>query len=187
MAKEGSGRSEPKKNSPRLVGWREWMAFPELGIEAVKAKLDTGARTSALHAWDVMPFTKAGADWVRFVVYPDQRHRTNPVTCEAPVKDRRRVTNSGGRSEMRYVIETSLQADGETWSIELGLTNRDDMGFRLLIGREAMRGRLLIDPNSSFRLGRRIRPKKTPKKKPLTKTPSGRALPHVPTSNAEEE
>lgn len=184
MAKR-SVRSEPKKNSPRLVGWREWVAFPDLGIEAVKAKLDTGALTSALHAWDVTPFTKGGEDWIRFVVYPDQRHKSNPITSEARIKDRRRITNSGGRSEMRYVIETVIQADHETWRIELGLTNRDDMGFRLLIGREAMRGRLLIDPNSSFRLGRHIvRPKVSKNKKSTVASP-GRALPRVPISNAE--
>ena len=163
------------------------MAFPELGIEAVKAKLDTGARTSALHAWDVTPFTRRGEDWVRFVVYPDQRNRSNPIASEARVADRRRVTNSGGRSEMRYIIETSLRVDDEIWNIELGLTNRDDMGFRLLIGREAMRGRLLIDPNSAFRLGRQTVAKKTTKKKTSTRMSPGRALPRVPRPSSEEE
>ncbi len=182
MAAKRSARSEPKKNSPRLVGWREWVAFPDLGIKAVKAKLDTGALTSALHAWDVMPFTKDGVDWIRFVVYPDQRQRSNPISCEAPVKDRRRVTNSGGRSEMRYVIETDIQIGDESWAIELGLTNRDDMGFRLLIGREAMRSRLMIDPNSSFRLGRHA-----PAKRVATNMLSGRALPRVPRPSSEEE
>ena len=136
-----------------LVGWREWVALPELGIGRIKAKLDTGARTSALHAWEQELFTVDGRPWVRFHAHPLQRNDKLEVQCEAPLTDRRLVTNSGGGREQRNVITTVLETAGASWPIELTLTNRDAMGFRMLIGREAMRGRLIIDPGSSCRMG----------------------------------
>ena len=130
------------------------MALPELGIDAVKAKLDTGARTSALHAWDQEDFAIDELPWVRFYVHPLQRDDETAVRCAAPLADRRWVTNSGGMRERRSVITTTLGMGEETWVIELTLTNRDEMGFRMLIGREAMRGRLIVDPKRSYRMGR---------------------------------
>lgn len=141
-----------RRSSPRLVGWREWAAFPDLGISRIKAKLDTGAWTSVVHAWDVQPFEKDGEDWVRFVLHPRQRDRENATVCEAKVADRRSVTSSSGHRERRYVIETLIDFGAESWPIELGLTDRDEMGFRLLIGRKAMLGQFIVDPESSFHL-----------------------------------
>ncbi|NNE82503.1 MAG: ATP-dependent zinc protease [Alphaproteobacteria bacterium] len=142
------------RSSPRLIGWREWAALPELGVSQIKAKLDTGAWTSVIHAWDVEPFTKGSVEWVRFIVHPGQHDRKESVQCKAKVADRRNITSSSGHREQRYIIETFIGFGLESWPIELGLTNRDEMGFRLLIGRKAMRGRLIVDPESSFRLGR---------------------------------
>jgi ribosomal protein S6--L-glutamate ligase len=137
-----------------LVGWREWASLPDLRVPHIKAKLDTGAWTSVIHAWDVQPFERGGQDWVRFVLHPRQGDRKNSIRCEARITDRRSVTSSSGHREKRYIIETVVNFGSETWPIELGLSDRDEMGFRLLIGRKAMRGRMLVDPESSFRLGR---------------------------------
>ena len=139
--------------APRIVGWREWVALPDLGVSAVKAKLDTGAKTSALHVWD-QELLDAGAETiVRFNVHPFQHDSETAVRCEARLSDRRWVTNSGGTREERNVILTTLGVGDERWTIELTLASRDDMGFRMLIGREAMRGRLVIDPKRSYRTG----------------------------------
>lgn len=134
----------------KVAGWREWVELPDLKIKRIKAKLDTGARTSALHALNITPFTKDGASYVRFVVHPLQRQRKPSTTCVALVIDRRRITDSGGRSEERYVIRTTLVLGNTRWPVELTLTNRDQMGFRMLIGRQALRRRYLVDPARSF-------------------------------------
>ncbi len=141
---------EPRKT---VIGNQEWCAFGELGIPAIKARVDSGARTSALHAFNIHAFTRDGALWVKFDVHPLQKNRKVVIPCEAPVVDRRNVRSSTGESERRYVISTPVTLGDETWEVELTLTNRDSMGYRMLLGREAMSGRLIVDPDAGFLLG----------------------------------
>lgn len=133
-----------------LLGWREWAALPGLGMPRIKVKVDTGARTSALHTFRVVPFERDGAPWVRFWVHPLQRSEAMVLVCEAAVVDRRRVRDSGGHDELRYVIVTPISLGDALWPIEVTLTDRDSMGFRMLLGRTAIRGRYLVDPGASY-------------------------------------
>lgn len=133
-----------------MIGWREWVSLPELGIDTLKLKVDTGARTSALHAVKIKPFEKDGKPWVRFVVHPEQRSSRTSVPCELPVLDERGIKNSGGKIEHRYTVLTDVVLGEHRWSIELTLTNRENMGIRMLLGREAMRNRFVVDPARSF-------------------------------------
>ncbi len=158
-----------------VVGWREWVALPRLGIKAVKVKVDTGARTSALHAFNVRPFKKDGRDWVRFEIHPLQRNDTVIKVCEAEAVDYRWVTNSGGGREKRFVIVTELRLGTQSWPIEMTLTDRDQMGFRMLLGRTALERRLTVDPARSYCFGKPRAKKRTKKKTPF-KTRAPRAL-----------
>ncbi len=140
------------------VGWREWLAFPEVGLPAVRAKVDTGAATSAIHARGVERFTKGGAPWARFDVQPFfRRHRRVTVTCEAPVVDVRTVTSSSGHADERLVVGVTLRlgvrAGQPEWPVEVSLADRGAMRFPMLLGREAMAGHVAVDPGASFLLG----------------------------------
>jgi hypothetical protein len=146
--------ARPRKERLR-IGWREWVRLPDLGVAAIKAKIDTGARTSALHAYRIEPFRRAGALWVRFELHPLQRSDRLSVKCEARAVDERVVRNSGGQAERRYIIETILRLGDLAWTIELALTNRDQMGFRMLLGRTALKRGVLVEPNRSFLAGER--------------------------------
>ncbi|MCL4200969.1 MAG: ATP-dependent zinc protease [Pirellulaceae bacterium] len=137
-----------------VIGWREWIKLPDLGISSIKAKIDTGARSSSLHAVDVEIFRRDGKTWVRFKVHPLQRTSSKTIEAEAEVLEFRRVRSSSGHTTMRPVIVTTLDVLGRSWPIEVTLADRADMGFRMLLGREAVRGRLLVDPGKSYNSGR---------------------------------
>ena len=141
-----------------ILGWREWVSLPELGINKIKAKVDTGARTSALHAFDVRLEERDGKKIVRFKIHPKQRDVETVVECEAPLHDERKVRDSGGHSEMRYVIQSTITIGGVAHKAEITLTNRDSMGFRMLLGRTTMRGHYLVDSGQSY-LMKKIKPK----------------------------
>ncbi|ABE51651.1 ATP-dependent zinc protease family protein [Methanococcoides burtonii] len=139
-----------KEDQKLILGWREWVALPELGIHAIKVKVDTGAKTSALHAFNVELYRENGVEMVRFLVHPIQRDQDFQIECIAPLKDRRQVTDSGGHKETRYVIETDAVIASERYTIELTLTDRDTMRFRMLLGRSAMKNIAIVDPGASF-------------------------------------
>lgn len=134
----------------QTIGWREWVALPDLGIDAVKAKVDTGARSSALHAWAVRRFARDGREWVRFQVHPVQGDDATIVSCEAPLAGMKWVRSSSGKLTFRPIIETTLVIGDHRYGIDVSLVRRDLMGFRMLLGRQALRRRFLVHSGRSF-------------------------------------
>ncbi len=139
-------------NTP-LLGWREWVGLPDLNIAKIKAKVDTGARSSALHAFMLDPYKKGNEEWIMFALHPEQGNTDLIVECHAPIKDRRIVSDSGGHKQKRYVIETQLILGQSSLTAEITLTNRDSMLFRMLLGRTALNNHYLIAPSKSFLQG----------------------------------
>lgn len=136
------------------VGWREWLALPDLSIPAIKAKIDTGARTSALHTYFVEEYLENSTPMVRFGIHPVQKREDVEVIYRIKIFDRRVVTDSGGHEEERIVIKTPVKIAEQQWDVEITLTNRENMYFRMLLGRTAMKGKMVIDPAKSFLVGK---------------------------------
>ncbi len=136
-----------------IIGSEEWCAFPGLGIPAVKARVDSGAKTSSIHAFNIQKIRRNGESWISFEVHPLQGDRRTVIRCEQPILDKRVVKSSSGIAETRYVVAAKIKVGDESWDIEITLANRDSMGYRMLLGREAMSGRMLVDPSLSFCLG----------------------------------
>lgn len=148
-----------------VIGWREWVGMPDLGVDAIKAKIDTGARSSALHAFNVKRFLRGNKRMVRFEIHPLQRGKQDVVLAEAELVDEKRIRSSNGQEELRPVVCLTIRILDREWDIEVTLTNRDEMGFRMLLGRQALRGRFLIDPGKSFQAGRPVRKRRVKKQK----------------------
>ncbi len=136
--------------APFALGWEEWASLPDLGLPALKVKVDTGARTSALHAFDIEPFGHDDAPKVRFNVHPVPGREDITISCSADVVDRREVTSSNGETELRYVIASDIKMGDHIWPIEITLTNRNTMAYRMLLGRQAISENMVITPSESF-------------------------------------
>jgi hypothetical protein len=156
------GSHSTTSSSFPILGWREWVALPDLGIPHIKAKVDTGARSSSIHAFNIETFELNGRTYVRFDIHPRQRSAATSITAEAEVLDFRHVRSSSGKATRRIVIVTHVSILQKTWPIELTLANRDAMGFRMLLGREAIRGRMFVDPGKSYYGGRPKRKRRKP-------------------------
>ena len=139
-----------QNNNKLLFGWREWVSLPDLGLHAIKAKIDTGAKTSALHAYSIEEYEKNGIQMLKFLIHPIQKNESFSVECHAPVLDQREVFDSGGHMEKRFVIMSDVLIGTQRWPIELTLTNRDTMRFRMLLGRRAMVNLALVDSAQSY-------------------------------------
>lgn len=133
-----------------IIGSEEWCSFPELGVPAIKARIDSGAATSTIHATNIEVYEKEGKKYVRFKVHPLQKNRKIVKLCDAPLHSMREIKSSSGHKEKRPIILTPLTIGQETWEVEVTLTNRDNMGYRMLLGRQAMAGKFLVDPDASF-------------------------------------
>lgn len=149
-------RKAIRKLKPKaVIGWKEWCVFPELGIHAIRAKVDTGAKTSAIHAYNIKPFTKEGVKYVRFKIHPLHDDKHFEIECEAPISDYRVVISSNGEREKRYVIQTPLLIGEKSILAEVTLTARHKMVFRMLLGRDAIRkAKFVVDPAKSFLQGK---------------------------------
>ena len=150
-----------KKKKPRTIGWREWVSLPDLSINEIKAKVDTGADSSSLHAFLIERFDVNGTEMVRFEVHPRQRKKKPSIECEAEVVGEKTVRNPGGRAEVRPIIRTTLVVAGEEISALVNLTTRDEMTFRMLVGRRTVRKRFVVDPGRSYLGGRPTRMEET--------------------------
>ena len=137
-----------------VLGWREWVHLPDLGLPWIKAKVDTGAKTSCLHAFSLDTFVKDGDSWVRFGIHPHQNETDTEIYCEAKIIDERIVSDSGGHKENRIVISSDIVIGEKQWPIEITLTNRDTMQFRMLLGRTAMQDLISVKPDKSYLLGK---------------------------------
>lgn len=144
-----------EKKVKKIIGWKEWFALEELGLPAIKGKIDTGAKTSSLHAFNIRTFARAGREYVKFDIHPIQKNKNITKTCIAPIIDYRYVSDSGGKKEKRYVIESRLTIGKIRLSIEITLANRDTMAFKMLLGREAIKkAGMLVDISKSFLQGK---------------------------------
>lgn len=141
-----------KAGPKTIISWREWVSFPDLGVEAIKVKVDTGARTSSIHAFRIKEFTQDGELYVKFLLHPLQKKKRPELVCTARVADKRVITSSNGERQRRIIIVTTLNMAGDRWPIEISLAARDQMSFRALLGREAIRGRFLVNPAGSYKL-----------------------------------
>lgn len=145
--------AKPKSKAKRerlTIGWREWVQLEDLGVPWVKCKVDTGARSSCLHACNLKTFDVGETKWIQFVVHPIQRDSKTSVLCKAPILEYRKIRSSNGHVERRPVVVSKVRLLDQVWPIEVTLTNRDEMGFRMLLGRESIKGRFLIDTGASF-------------------------------------
>lgn len=142
------------KRQPMAIGWREWVALPDLGVPLIKAKVDTGARTSSLHAWDIRRFLENGREMVAFTLHPVQRTSKIEVFATAPIVDEREIRSSNGVMEKRIIIKTRIHMGEREWNTEISLGSRIRMGFRLILGRRTLQRRVLIDPSHSYLLSK---------------------------------
>ncbi|MFZ0625169.1 MAG: RimK/LysX family protein [Acidimicrobiia bacterium] len=140
----------PKAGKKKVIGWREWVQLPDLGVIEMKAKVDTGADNSSLHAFNLERFSKDGVDYVRFEIHPKRRTRKPAIQCEAPLVTEKKVKNPGGRTELRPVIRTPVIVAGVEMEALVNLTSRDEMGFRMLLGRRTIRKTFMVDPGRSY-------------------------------------
>jgi len=145
-----SSRERKPVKAPTVIGWREWIALPELGVERIKAKIDTGAATSALHVSNIRSEPRDAGTWLTFEVHPIQRREVPSVAAGGWLVDERPVRNTSGKSDIRPVIETTIKLGTEEYRAEITLTRRDEMGFRMLLGRRALRRRFVVDSGRSF-------------------------------------
>ena len=153
-------KTKDSKQTPSIIGWREWLSLPELKIKNIKAKIDTGAKTSALHAFDIEIIKKGKKKFVNFKIHPEQRNQKKVIKTQSELIEQRLVKNSGGKVTLRPVIITEIKLGPLKWNIEITLVNRDEMGFRMLLGRDAIKNFLLVNPGKSFLIGKKKRRKK---------------------------
>ena len=161
------------KKNKTIIGAEEWCSLGKLGVPAILARIDSGAKTSSIHAFNIHPYKKDKVLWVSFEIHPLQEDRRTVIRCDAEVVDRREIKSSSGVSDKRYVIQTQLTLANQTWDIELTLSNRDSMGYRMLLGREAMKDKMMIDPSESCMLGAISNQDIQEKYVKIQKTPTG--------------
>lgn len=139
-----------KRKKLKIIGWREWVSLLDFNIKNIKAKIDSGARTSSLHAFNMETYKRGETNFVKFYIHPENKSNDIEIECHAEVLEFRKIKSSNGQSELRPVILTHIELLDEAWPIEITLTNRGEMGFRMLLGRQSIRNRFLIDTGRSF-------------------------------------